>query len=123
MFIKPVDASLLPSATWQDRAGNHHFALQSRKAVSFEIRNIFSFGTSASTGGSTGTAAASAAFLRSIGEFEFRIVLKCPSKKADYVVAVDDTFEKIHTDWNWVERNLFLKVCIRDDLWLHHFVL
>ncbi|KAJ3414905.1 hypothetical protein HDV05_005854 [Chytridiales sp. JEL 0842] len=109
MFIKPVDAASLPAATWQDRAGNHHFSLQSRKAASFDVRNIFSF-TGAVSAGSTGTAAASAAFLRSIGEFEFRIVLKCPTKKSDYVVAVDDTFEKIHTDWNWVERNLFLKL-------------
>ncbi|KAJ3330223.1 hypothetical protein HDU76_006176 [Blyttiomyces sp. JEL0837] len=109
-----IDAASLPTATWQDRAGNHHFALQSKKATGFAIGNIFSSFTPTG-GGAAGTAAANAAFLRSIGEYEYRILLRCPSKKLDYVVAVDDTFEKIHTDWNWVERNLYLKLLEIED--------
>ncbi|KAJ3103972.1 TBC1 domain member 8B [Phlyctochytrium planicorne] len=104
MFIRPTDVVAFPAATWVDRAGNTHFALQSRKAGSY-VQNIFgALSVSVST-----ASKANAAFIKAMNEYEFRILLKCSSKKIEYVVAVDETFEKIHQDWNWVERNLFLK--------------
>ncbi|KAJ1566927.1 TBC1 domain member 9, partial [Cladochytrium tenue] len=127
MFVKPTDVALLPAASWQDRSGNAHFALQAKRPAAFDVRAalfaIASSAVSAAAGAAaaaasssspaaaaSGTSAAVAALLRSLGEFEFRIILRCPSRKADFVVAVDDTFEKIHADWNWVESNLFNKL-------------
>lgn len=52
------------------------------------------------------------AYRRSISEFDYRIMLKITTRNKQYIIAVDDTFDKIHTDWNWVEKNLFLKVCL-----------
>ncbi|KAJ3283578.1 hypothetical protein HK104_010324 [Borealophlyctis nickersoniae] len=105
MFVKPVDASSISSsATWQDRAGNTHFALQSRRAANV-VRSLFTGIASLSLSGSSDLA-----YRKSLAEYEFRIILKCASRKADYIIAVDETFEKIHTDWNWVESNLFLKL-------------
>ncbi|KAJ3209806.1 TBC1 domain member 8B [Dinochytrium kinnereticum] len=109
MFIKPIDAAVFPAATWVDRAGNTHFSLQSRKAGSY-IQNFFGVISASVVATSNATSGASAAFIRSINEYEFRILLKCSAKKLDYVIAADDSFEKIHQDWNWVERNLFLKL-------------
>ncbi|KAI8822174.1 rab-GTPase-TBC domain-containing protein [Fimicolochytrium jonesii] len=103
MFIKPLDVASLPAATYQDKAGNDHFALQSRKQNA--VRSLFSGIASLSLSNSP-----DAAYRRSLMEYEFRIILKCPSRKTEYVVAVDETFEKIHTDWNWVEQNLFMKL-------------
>ncbi|TPX64567.1 hypothetical protein SpCBS45565_g05797 [Spizellomyces sp. 'palustris'] len=103
MFIKPLDTTALPSATFQDHAGNAHFALQSKKAN--VVRSLFSGIASLSLSTSSDSA-----YKKNLMEYEFRIILRCPSRKAEYIVAVDDTFEKIHTDWNWVERNLFLKL-------------
>ncbi|KAJ3026290.1 hypothetical protein HDV00_012031 [Rhizophlyctis rosea] len=100
MFIKPIDASSM--STWQDHAGNAHFALQSRRAN--VVRSLFTGIASLSLSASSDTGR------KAYTDYEFRIILRCPSRKADFVVAVDDTFEKIHTDWNWVERNLFLKL-------------
>ncbi|KAI8833549.1 rab-GTPase-TBC domain-containing protein [Chytridium lagenaria] len=108
MFIKPIEASVFPSATWVDRAGNTHFSLQSRKSGSL-IQNFFG-AISVSVSTTTSANGATPAFIRSINEYEFRILLKCSGKRGDYVVAVDENFEKIHQDWNWVERNLFLKL-------------
>ncbi|KAJ1561867.1 hypothetical protein HK405_002346 [Cladochytrium tenue] len=127
MFVKPTDVALLPAASWQDRSGNAHFALQAKRPAAFDVRAalfaIASSAVSAAAGAAaaaasssspaaaaSGTSAAVAALLRSLSEFEFRIILRCPSRKADFVVAVDDTFEKIHADWNWVESNLFNKL-------------
>lgn len=93
MFIKPIDASTLPPATWQDRSGNLHFILQSRKS-----RSLFANLTILQP------------HLKKLADFEFRILLKCLGKKMDYVVAVDDTFEKIHATWTWIEQNVIVKV-------------
>ncbi|KAI9095959.1 rab-GTPase-TBC domain-containing protein [Phlyctochytrium arcticum] len=103
MFIKPLDAATLSAATFQDHSGNAHFVLQSRKQNA--VRSLFSGFAALSLGSGP-----DASYRKSLMDYEYRIILRCPSRKADYVVAVDDTFEKIHTDWNWVERNLFLKL-------------
>ncbi|KAI8926099.1 hypothetical protein BC831DRAFT_458036 [Entophlyctis helioformis] len=73
-------------------------------------------GTTSAAGGIAASVAAGtsstvdAAYRRSLLEFDFRILLRFVSRKQVFVVAVDDAFDKIHTDWNWVERNLFLKL-------------
>ncbi|TPX55175.1 hypothetical protein PhCBS80983_g05535 [Powellomyces hirtus] len=103
MFIKPLDTTVLPAATFQDRAGNAHFALQSKRQNA--VQSLFSGLASLSLAVSP-----DATYKRSLMEYEFRIILRCPSRKRDYIVAVDESFEKIHTDWNWVEQNLFLKL-------------
>ncbi len=36
--------------------------------------------------------------------------MKSQAQKKEWVIAVEDSFEKIHQDWNWIESNLFLKV-------------
>ena len=91
MFIKPIDVvSFSSSGTWQDNSGNHKFSLQSRQAK----KNIFS-----------------ALIVKKTPEYDFRIVLR--TGKNAFVVAVDDTFEKIHDTWNWIEQNIMLKVYLR----------
>ncbi|KAI9360414.1 rab-GTPase-TBC domain-containing protein [Zopfochytrium polystomum] len=117
MFVKPLEVGLLPVTPWQDRAGNNHFVLQSKKPPTFELRSLLGFASAtvataanSALGVGMGLSATDAALIKSIAEFEYRIILRCPSKKTDFVVAVDDTFEKIHTDWNWVESNLYLKL-------------
>ncbi|KAI8803402.1 rab-GTPase-TBC domain-containing protein [Cladochytrium replicatum] len=37
-----------------------------------------------------------------------------PARRNEYVVAVADSFEKIRADWNWVEKNYFLKLAELD---------
>lgn len=81
MFIKPTDQSTLPAANWQDKAGNAHFILQSKKPDTF--RSFFSNLSTQKDG-----------FKKSVSEYDFRIILQ--TQKAKYVIAVDDTFEKIH---------------------------
>ncbi|KAJ3153650.1 hypothetical protein HDU86_005148 [Geranomyces michiganensis] len=109
MFIKPLDVQALPAAhPFQDRAGNAHFALQS-KLPRNPMQSLFSGFTAFSLAVSA-PSPADAAFRRSLLEYDHRIILRCPSRKLDYVVAVDESFEKIHADWNWVEENLFLKL-------------
>ena len=99
MFIKPLEISTLPAASWQDKAGNPHFVLQMKKKES-GITSFFS-GISA---------IAVDAYKKSIAEYDYRILLHLSTRTQSFVVAVDETFDKIHTDWNWVERNLILKV-------------
>ncbi|KAJ3035820.1 TBC1 domain member 9, partial [Rhizophlyctis rosea] len=103
MFIKPLDASSTTS-TWQDHAGNAHFALQSRRSTNV-VRSLFS-GIAALSLNSLSDGGGRKSYM----DYEYRIILRCPSRKADFVVAVDETFERIHGDWNWVERNLFIKL-------------
>ncbi|KAJ3185979.1 TBC1 domain member 8B [Gaertneriomyces sp. JEL0708] len=104
MFIKPLDVTALPlTATWQDRAGNAHFSLQSRKPN--VVRSLFGGIASMSL-----VNTADSLYKKFIMENDYRILLRCPSKKIDYVIAVGDTFETIHTDWNWVESNLLAKL-------------
>ncbi|KAL2911819.1 hypothetical protein HK105_208669 [Polyrhizophydium stewartii] len=128
MFIKPIDAALLPAgaAAWQDHAGNTHFVLQSKKKDANVMRSLLSgfsttlslgaavaagaAGSGAAAGGPGGPSSTDAAYRRSLMDYDFRILLRFLSRKVEFVVAVDDSFEKIHTDWNWVERNLFLKL-------------
>ena len=117
-----TNTSNIYNTSFTDKAGNHYFTLQQSKKNNNVIKSLFStLYTSATSSTQTMSSASSnniksnssipsAAFLKSISDYEFRIILKCPSRKSDFVVAVDDTFEKIHSDWNWVERNLFLKV-------------
>ncbi|KAJ3173298.1 hypothetical protein HDU87_007671 [Geranomyces variabilis] len=111
MFIKPLDVHALPVAhPFQDRAGNAHFALQS-KLPRNPVQSLFSgFAAFSLAASSAPSSPADAAFRRSLLDYDHRIVLRCPSRKLDYIVAVDESFEKIHADWNWVEENLFLKL-------------
>ncbi|KAJ3134127.1 hypothetical protein HDU90_005223 [Geranomyces variabilis] len=110
MFIKPLDVHALPVAhPFQDRAGNAHFALQS-KLPRNPVQSLFSGLAAFSLAVSAPSSPADAAFRRSLLDYDHRIVLRCPSRKLDYIVAVDESFEKIHADWNWVEENLFLKL-------------
>ena len=106
MFIKPIDIATLPSssAAFQDKAGNTHFHLQSKiKASSLSARSFLTGLGSALSGGagggsSSGTLAATdAAYRKSIAnDFEFRILLNLTSRKQSFVIAVDESFEKIH---------------------------
>ena len=73
MFIKP---SLASTTAYDDKAGNAHFTLQSKRKTLFSIRS----------------------------NDDYRIVLRVGSNL--FVIAIDDSFEKIHKDWNWVESNL-----------------
>ena len=89
MFIKPIDVTILPNsgAIWKDHAGNTHFILQSKKKDTV-MRSLLS--------GLTTLSVTTDAYKRSLAEYDFRILLRLAIKKVDYVVAVDDTFEKIH---------------------------
>jgi hypothetical protein len=87
MFIKPLDISTLPASNWLDKAGNPHFTLQQKKKES-------GFGSFFS--GMTTTISVDA-YKKSIAEYDFRIILNLTSRKQSFVVAVDESFEKIHT--------------------------
>jgi hypothetical protein len=102
MFIKPLDLTSLPLQSWKDKAGNPHFLLQQKES---------GFGSFFS-----GIANVTIDYYKkSIATYDYRILLKLTSRKQTFVVAVDDSFEKIHTDWNWVEQNLFLKVFLLEN--------
>ncbi|KAJ3245686.1 hypothetical protein HDU78_008743 [Chytriomyces hyalinus] len=79
VFTKPQVTS---GGDWTDKAGNHHFALQTRKA-------------------------AKGWFSTEMDKDGFRIVLRSGGKL--FVVATAASFEGIHSDWNWVEANLYGK--------------
>lgn len=99
MFIKPHDTGLLPGYIWQDHAGSSHFALQSKKkpgAITNFFTNLASLNISSDK--------------KSLTDYDFRIILILSSRNKSYVVCVEESFEKIRADWNWVERNLFLKL-------------
>ncbi|KAJ3269462.1 TBC1 domain member 8B [Terramyces sp. JEL0728] len=85
MFIKPTDQSTLPAGSWQDKAGNTHFILQSKKPDT--LRSFFSSLSTQKDG-----------FKKSVSEYDFRIILQ--TQKAKYVIA----------DWNWVEKNYLMKL-------------
>lgn len=57
------------------------------------MRSFFSGFSSGVTLGANGS---NAAYIKSLLEYDFRILLRLGSKKSDYVVAVDSSFEKIH---------------------------
>ncbi|KAI8810519.1 rab-GTPase-TBC domain-containing protein [Cladochytrium replicatum] len=136
MFIKPLEAHQVqvPGAAWQDHAGNPHFALQSRKSNTSAITTAFYgwslFGSGASQKDSN------QARIKQLSEFDYRIVFRTggtrdtpdvpmsktpsqggpgsPTRRSEHVVAVADSFEKIRADWNWVEKNYFLKLAELD---------
>ncbi|KAJ3065007.1 hypothetical protein HDU98_011596 [Podochytrium sp. JEL0797] len=121
MFIKPIDAASLLPAEWKDKAGNHHFALQQKSAPKSSSSNPlgFLFGGVAGTSNPAAAAASPTTdkHIKTISAYEFRIVLRCASTSrekgkppTEYCVAVDDSFARIHNDWNWVESNLFAKL-------------
>jgi hypothetical protein len=87
MFIKPLDISTLPALTWLDKAGNPHFTLQQKR----KDTGFGSFFT-----GMTATISTDA-YKKSIAEYDYRIILNLTSRKQSFVVAVDESFEKIHT--------------------------
>jgi hypothetical protein len=97
MFIKPLDLTTLPAQTWQNKAGNTHFILQKKES---SFGSFFSNITNVTM----------SAYKKSISDYEFRIILNLHTRKQSFVVAVDESFEKIHKDWNWVE----LKVTLFD---------
>lgn len=43
---------------------------------------------------------------KSIDNYQFRILLKCPTQKSNYIIAVDNIFPNIYTDWNSVQDEL-----------------
>ena len=91
MFIKPVDvASYSLSGNWQDNSGNLKFSLQSKQAR----KNLFS-----------------SLMVKKSLDYDFRILLR--TRKNAFVIAIDDTFEKIHDTWNWIEQNVMSKVLSR----------
>ncbi|KAL5033200.1 hypothetical protein RTP6_001200 [Batrachochytrium dendrobatidis] len=127
MFIKPIEVTSLlvqSKSTWQDHAGNTHFVLQSKKKDANIMRSLIT-GISLGVGAAVGVASSSlptsaagpgtssssdTAYKKSLLEYEYRILLRFISRKAEFIIAVDHSFDKIHTDWNWVERNLFIKL-------------
>ncbi|OAJ37166.1 hypothetical protein BDEG_21229 [Batrachochytrium dendrobatidis JEL423] len=131
MFIKPIEVTSLlvqSKSTWQDHAGNTHFVLQSKKKDANIMRSLIT-GISLGVGAAVGVASSSlptsaagpgtssssdTAYKKSLLEYEYRILLRFISRKAEFIIAVDHSFDKIHTDWNWVERNLFIKVVDND---------
>jgi tRNA U34 2-thiouridine synthase MnmA/TrmU len=112
MFIRPLDTATLSSATWQNHAGNSHFTLQSKKRDGIHglTEAVLKFFKNISQNLTISSDQHHDAYKKSIAEFDFRIILKIATRNKQFVVSVDDSFDKIHTDWNWVERNLFLKV-------------
>jgi hypothetical protein len=89
MFIKPVDVESLPAGVWNDNSGNLKFSLQSRSST----KSLFKM-------------------MRKEKEYDYRVIMRSSGKNA-FVIAVDDTFEKIHDTWNWIELNIMPKVLHR----------
>lgn len=112
MWIRPIDLATLSSAnTFQDKAGNTHFVLQS-KVKSSTARSFFSGLTTTLSMASSGTLT-DAAYRKSISDFDFRIILNLTSRKQSFVIAVDESFEKIHhvcilSVCQWLDTNLIL---------------
>ena len=88
MFIKPVDVVSLPPAVWNDNAGNLKFSLQSR----LNKKSLFKI-------------------MRKEKDYDYRVIMKSGKNNA-FVIAVDDTFEKIHDTWNWIALNIMPKVSL-----------
>lgn len=92
MFVKPVELSVLgDSSSWLDKAGNTHFVLQSKKKDGNVMRSFMS-----GLSGLTVASSSDAQYRKSLMEYDFRILLRFISRKKDYVVAVDESFDKIH---------------------------
>ena len=83
----------LPTYKYQNKAGNTHFILQSK--IKASLGQSFLSGLSSLTV-SSNTSGTDAAFRKSISEFDFRIILLLESRKQTFVIAVDESFEKIH---------------------------
>jgi len=102
MFIKPVNIELLnDNSKWIQRAANLYLTLESKdKPPKGVISNIFSSIRQDKNEDK-----------KTIYYYDFRIVLNFHSESQEkYVVAVDDSFEKIHNDWNKIEQSFLYKV-------------
>jgi hypothetical protein len=89
MFIKPVDVESFPAGVWNNKSGNFKFSLQFRSST----KSLFNI-------------------MRKEKEYDYRVIMRSHGKNA-FVIAVDDTFEKIHDTWNWIELNIMPKVRYR----------
>jgi hypothetical protein len=87
MLIKPIDLAELPGGSWQNKAGNTYFTLQSKSQDS-AILSFFSNTLNTKTLGSS--------YTRSISHYDFRIILALATRNQKYVVAVAESFAKIH---------------------------
>jgi len=102
MFIKPVNIELLnDNSKWIQRAANLYLTLESKdKPPKGVISNIFSSIRQDKNEDK-----------KTIYYYDFRIVLNFHSESQEkYVVAVDDSFEKIHNDWNKIEQSFLYKI-------------
>jgi len=102
MFIKPVNIELLnDNSKWIPKAANLYLTLESRdKPTKNVISNIFSSIRQDKNEEK-----------KTIYYYDFRIILNFHSEgKEKYIVAVDETFEKIHDDWNKIEQSFLYKV-------------
>ena len=99
MFIKPTEQNLLLPAQWTNHAGNTHFSLQSKSKKQDSMFGSF-----------WSTPKSKSAWITTISNYEYRILMKLDSKKQSFVVAVDDSFPKIRDNWNWIESNMYQKV-------------
>jgi hypothetical protein len=92
MFIRPLDIAALPTATWQNHAGNTHFSLQSKKKDPLKA-----FFTGLGQSLTISTDPQQDAYIRPIADYDFRILLKIATRNKHFIIAVDDNFDKIHT--------------------------
>jgi hypothetical protein len=87
MFIKPIEESSFPTSIWEDKAGNQYFVLQ----LKVSKPNIISIFTALVT--NTGN---NINFNQKYSDYEYRILLKLPTRAQRFVVAVGQNFESIH---------------------------
>jgi len=102
MFIKPVNVELVnDNSKWIQKAANLYFTLESKdKPPKGLLSNIFSSIRQDKNEEK-----------KTIYYYDFRIVLNFHTEgKEKYIVAVDETFEKIHDDWNKIEQSFLYKV-------------
>lgn len=88
MFIRPLDITLVTVASWQNHAGNTHFTLQSKKKDS-AVKSFFS-------GIGQSLTLSADLYRRSIAEYDFRVIMNIRTRSKQFIVAVDDSFDKIH---------------------------
>ncbi|KAJ3389031.1 TBC1 domain member 9, partial [Lobulomyces angularis] len=104
VFVKPIDAELLSTGmiNWLDKAGNQYFSLQQKKQGNAFFGNLLqNLSLQATIYGPN---------KKPINDFEFRIILKTQNGKKLFIVAVDQSFETIHKDWNYIENKLYIKL-------------
>jgi hypothetical protein len=88
MFIRPLNTSLVASNTWQDRAGNTHFTLQS-KLKDTAMRSLFK------NMAIQITVDAQAEYRKSIAEYDYRITLKIASRNKQFIMY--QAFDKVQS--------------------------